>query len=133
MEQQLTLRRGGVDLLGERPERDTALPEVRHRGQQVWQGSAKPVQLPDHQTVAGADEGERLAQASTIAATAAGPVFEKATFIDAGGKQRITLQVQHLPVAVGRDPHVADQHVRKTSRSEFPHIASFRRGLSCSF
>ena len=34
---------------------------------------------------------------------------------------------------VGRDAHVADQHVRKTSPEGFPHSASFRQGLSCSF
>ena len=47
--------------------------------------------------------------------------------------KRVALQVQHLPVAVGRDAHVADQHVRKTSPAGFPHSASFRQGLSCSF
>jgi len=47
--------------------------------------------LPVHQAVVGADEGERRAQTGTIAATAADPAFEQVTFIDAGGKQRITL------------------------------------------
>ena len=53
MEQKLTLRRRGVHLLGQRTERDAALLEVGYRGQEVRQRSAKPVQLPDHQTVAG--------------------------------------------------------------------------------
>jgi hypothetical protein len=63
VEQQLALRCGGVDLLGERPERDTTFLEIRNRGQQMWQGSAEPIQLPDHQAIASAGEGKRLSQA----------------------------------------------------------------------
>ena len=48
VEQQLALRCGGVDLLGQRPERDTAFLEVCHCGQQMRQGSTEPIQLPDH-------------------------------------------------------------------------------------
>ncbi len=107
--------------------------EVGHRGQQVRQRSAEPVQLPDHQAVARPDESERIGQAGTIAATAAGPILEQVPLVDAGGEERVTLQVQHLPVAVGGDAHVADQHVRKTSSGGFPHNAPFRQGLSCSF
>ena len=49
--------------------------------------------------------------------------------IDAGGDQGIALQGRALTVAVGRDAHVADQHVRKTSLRRFPCSLSFRRGL----
>jgi hypothetical protein len=55
------------------------------------------------------------------------------TLIDTGSEQSITLQVQHLAVAFRRDAHVADQHVRKTSFSGFPHSAPFRHGLSHTF
>ena len=55
------------------------------------------------------------------------------TFIDTGSDQSITLQVQHLAVAICRDAHVADQHVRRTSLSGFPHSAPFRQGLSHIF
>ena len=55
------------------------------------------------------------------------------TLIDTGGDESITLQVQHLPVAIRRDPHVADQHVWKTSFSRFPYSAPFRQGLSHIF
>ena len=33
-------------------------------------------------------------------------------------------------VAVRRDPHISDQHMRKTSLSTFPYARSFRQGLS---
>ena len=52
VEQQFALRRGGIDLLGERAERNAALLEARHRGQQMRQRSAEPIQLPDHQAIA---------------------------------------------------------------------------------
>ena len=104
----------------------TVVEEMRQR-------SAEPVQLPDDQAVAGSDESQRLGQAGTIAAAAGGPILEQVTLIDPGGEERVTLQVQNLTVAVRRDAHVADQHVRKTSSNEFPHSVSFRQGLSCSF
>ena len=115
VEQQLALRRGGVHLLGQRPEGDAPRLEVSHRGQQMGQRSAQPIQLPDDQAVARSDECQRLGQTGTIATAAADTVLEQVTLIDAGGQQRVTLQVQHLTVAVGRDAHVAHQHVRKTS------------------
>ena len=107
--------------------------EVGNRRQQVRQRSAEPVQLPDDQAIAGSDERKRLGQTGTIAAATADPILEQVTLIDAGGEQRVTLQVQNLTVAVGRDAHVADQHVRKTSSNGFPHSAPFRQGLPYRF
>jgi hypothetical protein len=79
------------------------------------------------------DEGERLYQTCSISTAAADPILEQMTFIDTGSDQSITLQVQHLAVAVRRDAHVADQHVRKPLLSRFPHSVSFRQGLSHTF
>jgi hypothetical protein len=76
VKQQLALRHGGVDLFGERAESETALLQIRYRGQQMRQGSAEPIQLPDHQAIAGADERQRLAQAGAVATTAARAVLE---------------------------------------------------------
>jgi hypothetical protein len=59
-------------------------------------------------------------------------IFQGATPVLAGVDAASTF-CYILPVAVGRDPHVTDQHVRKTSSSGFPHSAPFRQGLSCSF
>ena len=61
---------------------------------------------------------------------AAGLVLVKMPVINPRREQGIALQGRSLAVAVRRDAHIADQHVRKTSYSEFPHTASFRRRLS---
>ena len=45
----------------------------------------------------------------------------------------MTLQVHDLPVTIGGNAHVADQHVRKTSWKEFSHTDPFRQGLSYRF
>jgi hypothetical protein len=74
-----------------------------------------------------------LAQTGPIIAAAARAILEQMSLIDPRREQRIALQVQHLPVTVGRDPHVPNQHVRKTSSSGFPYTAPFRQGLSCGF
>jgi hypothetical protein len=97
------------------------------------QRSPQSVQFPDNQAVAGLDESERLGQTRSISTAAADPIFKQVTLIDTGSDEGVTLQVQHLAVAIRRDAHVADQHVRKTSFSEFPHSASFRQGLSHIF
>jgi hypothetical protein len=75
----------------------------------------------------------RMSQTRSIPMASADPIFEQMTLIDAGGDEGITLQVEHLAVAIRRDAHVTDQHVRKTSFNRFPHIASFRQGLSHIF
>jgi hypothetical protein len=110
VEQQFTLRRSGVDLLGERAERDATLFEAGDRCQQMRQRSAEPVELPNDQTVARPNEGERLAQPGPIIAAAARAILEDMPLIDPRREQCIALQIQHLTVTVGRDPHVANQH-----------------------
>ena len=84
-------------------------------GQEVGQRTAKPVQLPDDQAVTGPDESERLGQAGAFTAAAAGMVLEQVALIHTGGQESIALKVQHLPITVAGDAHVADHHVRKTS------------------
>jgi len=120
-------------LLGQRTEGDAAVLEPSHGGEEMRQGAAEPVKLPDDQAVTGTDEGERLGEAGAVAATAAGMVLEQVPLVDASDQKSVALQVQHLPVAVRRDAHVPDQHVRKTSPEEFPYDAPFRLGLSCTF
>ena len=85
------------------------------------------------ETVTGLYESKRLGQAGAITATAAGSILKQVTLVYTGGEERVTLQVQHLTVALGGDAHVADQHVRKTPSGRFPHCAPFRQGLSYSF
>jgi hypothetical protein len=133
VEQQLALRRGGIHLLGQRTKGDATLLQIGHRGQQMRQRSAEPVQLPDHQAVARSDESQRLGQPGTVTAASSRVILEQVALIDPGGEQRVTLQVHDLPVTAGGDAHVADQHVRKTSPKRFPHTAAFRHRLSYSF
>src|SRR5690242_4885599 len=130
VEQELTLWGGGVDLLGQGAEGDARVLEAGHRGEEMRQGAPEAVELPDDQAVAGTQEGQRRGEAGTIIAAAAGVILEQVPCIDAGGEQSVALQIQHLPVAVGRDAHVADQHVRKTSAAAYPYTAPFRQGLS---
>jgi hypothetical protein len=99
----------------------------------VRQRSPQPVQFPDNQAIAGFYECKRPGQTRSIPTATADPIFEQMTPIDAGGDEGITLQVQHLAVAIRRDTHVTDQHVRKTPLNGFPHTASFRQGLSHGF
>lgn len=87
MEKKLPLGRRGVHLLGQRTEGDAALLEVGYRGEKVGQRSAKPVQLPDNQTVAGAYESKRLGQAGAITATAAGSTLKQLTLVYTGASR----------------------------------------------
>jgi hypothetical protein len=127
------LWRGGVHLFGQRAKSDAPLFEVSHRRQKIRKRSAKPVQLPNDQTVPGLNESKGTGQTGAVATAPAHPIFKEVALIDTGGDERVSLQVKNLPVGVGRDPHVADQHVRKTSSLGFPHNAPFGQGLSCSF
>jgi hypothetical protein len=105
--------------------------EISH--EEMGQRPTKAIKFPHHQAVTWPNEGECRSQASAITPTATGMVLEQVAFINAGSEQRVTLQIQHLTVAVGRDPHVADQHVRKTQLGRFSHSTPFRRGLSYRF
>ena len=126
VEHQLPLRGRGVHLLSQAAERDVPRLEIRDRGQQVRQRAAEPVELPDHQAVAGPEKRQGLGQPGAVATAAACPVFEQVALVDAGREQCVTLQVHDLSVTIGGNAHVADQHVRKTSWKEFSHTDPFR-------
>jgi len=115
MEQKFALRRRGVHLLGQRPERDTAFLQLVYCREQMGQRPPETVELPDHQAIARLEERQRCRKAGTIIATAAGAIFEQMPLIDPRGQQRVALQVHDLPIAIGRNPHVADEH-----RTEIP-------------
>jgi hypothetical protein len=115
MEQKFALRRRGVHLLGQRPERDTAFPQLVYCREQMGQRPPETVELPDHQAIARLEERQRCRKAGTIIATPARAIFEQMPLIDPRGQQRVALQVHDLPIAIGRNPHVADEH-----RTEIP-------------
>jgi hypothetical protein len=60
-------------------------------------------------------------------------IIEQLALINPGGKKRVTLKVQHLPVIVGGNAHIAHQHVRKTHQGPFPYTISFRHEFPCIF
>ncbi len=60
---------GGVDVLGQRPERDLARLELLDELDQVLEAAAEAVQAPDDERVAGLQEREALVEL--------GPVFER--------------------------------------------------------
>jgi len=76
----------------------------------MGQRSPETVELPDHQAIARLEECQRCRKAGTIIATPARAIFEQMPLIDPRGQQRVALQVHDLPIAIGRNPHVADEH-----------------------
>jgi len=107
MEQKFALRRRGVHLLGQRPERDTAFLQLVYCREQMGQRPPETVELPDHQAIARLEERQRCRKAGTIIATPARAIFKQMPLIDPRGQQRVALQVHDLPIAIGRNPHVA--------------------------
>jgi len=100
---------------------------------QVPQIAPDPVKLPGHEGVALPQAFQARVQARPVIAFAGGVIFIEMVGQNPPADQGIPLQVQHLAVAVRRDAHVADKHVRKTSFIGFPHSAPFRQGLSHNF
>jgi hypothetical protein len=82
MEQKFSLRGGGVHLLGQRAECDPAFFQLVYRCQQVGQRSSETVELPHHKAISRLEEGQRLRQAGTVVAAAAGAIFEQMPLID---------------------------------------------------
>ena len=76
VEQELALRRGGIHLLGQRTKGDAAVLESGHCGEEMRQRSAKSVQLPNDQAVAGLDESQRFGQAGPITAAPGDPILK---------------------------------------------------------
>lgn len=132
-EQQLAVRCPSVHRLGERAEGDAALPQVAHDLQEVWEAAAEPVELPHHEVVARLEIGDAGLQPGPVVPGSGGVVLVEVPVVDAGGHERVALQVDRLALVGRRHPHVPDQHVRKISQAPFPHITSIRQGLSCIF
>ena len=109
-EEQPPARGGGVDALAQRPKPDMAglqvvgdLLEVAHR-------PPKPVQLGDHQGVAGPQVGQRLVEGDPARQGPGGMVGEG--LLTAGGRQRVGLRLRML--VLGRDPSVPDESYPRT-------------------
>src|SRR3982750_821564 len=109
------------------------LAQVADDRQQMRQRATEPIELPDHQHVTWLNELQSLGQAKPVIFSAGGVVLEQVTHVDAGRQQRVSLQVGGLAIMVGGDAHIADEHVRKTSKIRFPYTTSWRQGFSHTF
>ena len=100
-------------LAGQDLQADTMPGQVMDEIDQVVQVAAKPVEFSGRQRVALAQRLEARLQARSAVALARRVVFVEASRLDAGGEQRVALQVQRLTAIGLRDAHVADQHWRE--------------------
>jgi hypothetical protein len=100
----------GIDAAGQHPEADAAGLQRAHQLHHMGERAADPVQLPDHERIAGADHVQRTGEAGSVGDGTATRVLVDPLRLDAGGEQRVALQGEAL---LGRGhPHVADQHRR---------------------
>ena len=91
VEDELAARGGGVDRLLEAAEPDPAVGQAGDGVDQVPQGAAEPVQLPDHEGVAGAQLVQELLEGGPVGAGAAGGVGEDP--VAAGRLEGVDLEV----------------------------------------
>jgi hypothetical protein len=115
VEGQLAAGGGGVDRLLQAAEPDAAVGQARDGVDQVPQRPAKPVQLPHHQGVAGAELVQELLEDWAVGVGAAGGLGEDP--VAAGALQGVDLEVGLL--VGGGDAGVAEQvtHARERCRT----------------
>ena len=94
--------------------------------QEMRERAAQAVQFPDDQAIAGVHIGEGLLEPRAIVPRAAGLVGKQLPGIHAGREQGIALQVGRLTIGLTGDPHIADEHRRKTPRCTFSYILAIR-------
>ena len=90
---------GGVDggaLPGEDLESDAAFGQVVNDVDQVPQVPAEPVELPDHQGVPVPQGFEACRELGSVVFLSGGQVFVERAGVDAGGQERVALQVGGL-------------------------------------
>ena len=90
-EDELAAGGGGVDRLLEAAEPDPAVSQAGDGVDQVPQGPAEPVELPDDQGVAGAELVQELLEGGAVGAGAAGGLGEHP--VAAGTLQGVDLEV----------------------------------------
>ena len=92
-------RRGGVDLRalpGEHPQAHAASRQVLHGVDQVGEGAAEAVELPDDEHVARPERAHAAVESRAVVADTGGEVVVNVDSVDARGLQRVALQVQRL-------------------------------------
>ena len=103
-------RRGGVDpraLPGEYPQAHAAGRQVLHGVDQVNEGAAEAVELPDDEHVARPERAHTAVESRAVVADAGREVVVDVDGVDASGLQRVALQVQRLGAVRLRDAGVA--------------------------
>jgi hypothetical protein len=87
-------------LFGQAPEPYSSLAKIINDLQQVLQRTTKPVELPNHQTVALADKLECSGESRSIISGTAGLILKQVPFIYPGSEHCILLQCRRLPVTI---------------------------------
>ena len=92
--------------------------------------AAETVQFPDDETIAGVHVGKGLLEPGPIIPCAARFVGKQLPGIHAGREQGIALQVGRLTIGLTGNPHIADEHSRKTPRCMFSYTPAIRQRFS---
>ena len=85
--------------------------QILHGVDQVGQGAAETVELPDDEHVARPERAHAAVEPRPVVADAGREVVVDVDGVDARGLQRVALQVQRLRAVRFRDAGVADQQV----------------------
>ncbi len=112
---------GGVDLRPGAGQHFQAHPphaQVLGRVDQMLEVAPEPVQPPQHERVARLQRLEAGDQAGTCIMPAGGKVLVNAFGLNSSSQQRITLGSERLRTIALRNPDVADEHGRRTTRKE---------------
>ena len=121
-EQEGPVRRGRIHLFGQGTKRHALNLEGEDNLQEMRERTAQAVQFPDDQAIAGVDIGEGLLEPRAIIPRAAGLVGKQLPGIHTSREQGIALQVGRLTIVLTGDPHIADEHRRKTPHYTLSYI-----------
>src|SRR5262245_22807718 len=108
---ELALTRGDVEggaSAVENAQPNVTRQEVLHQFQQVKRGACQSIKLPGHEGIPRMEGLQALSQPRTGLLRTTGDIGVEIACLDAGGKQRVVLEVKLL--IFGRDSQVADEH-----------------------